>query len=445
MKSNIQKELSKKRKPLVIPPPKDPSELFFYDGVKYYFDSGKEFIPMDQKSVSRHLRKRGFVTREMVDDALCDIQTHRFINYAGSLAGRERGLHVSNGIKLLAMTSPSIVQPSIAPWPTIQAVIKGLLDDPDHGSIQTETFLSWLKIARESLVSGRRRPGQALALTGQRGCGKSLLIDIIELALGGRRSNPYAYFTGRTGFNADLAGAELLAVDDDAGSSDIRSRKTFAANIKSCLFSGTVRIEPKHRTGFTFDPVWRMVIALNDEPESLLILPPITEDITDKIHLLHCYKSSLPMPAYTLDEKEAFFAAIKSEMAGFAHWLDKYEIPENLREERCGVKFYHHPYILKILVELSPEGQLLSIIDAVHSDDALLLPWTGTAAELKLILCGHHATAKDASKLLEWTPAIGTYLARLEGNRVERLALKDGITRWKILSSGAVEQVLPLI
>ncbi|MFN7341982.1 MAG: primase-helicase family protein, partial [bacterium] len=140
-----------------------------------------------------------------------------------------------------------------------------------------------------------------LALAGRRGCGKSLLIDLIELILGQRRANPYAFFTGKTNFNADLAGAELLAVDDEAGSSDIRSRKNFAANIKSCLFSGKIRVEAKHRCAFTFAPVWRMVIALNDEPEALLILPPMTEDIKDKIHLFHCQQKPLPMPAHTLD------------------------------------------------------------------------------------------------------------------------------------------------
>ncbi|MFN9025226.1 MAG: hypothetical protein ACK5VX_03395 [Akkermansiaceae bacterium] len=36
-----------------------PALKFFYDGVKYYLDTENEFVPMDQQSVSRHLRKWG--------------------------------------------------------------------------------------------------------------------------------------------------------------------------------------------------------------------------------------------------------------------------------------------------------------------------------------------------------------------------------------------------
>jgi hypothetical protein len=225
-----------------------------------------------------------------METELCRIQTEGFIHFAGPLAGLPRGLHEMGGHKLLATAGPVIIPPRAGEWPTIRAVIRGLLGDDEAGDVQAQVFLAWLKFARESLVTGRRRPGQALALAGPRNCGKCLLIDILEAALGGRRANPYPYFTGRTNFNADIAGAELLAVDDEAGSTDIRARKALAASIKSNLFSGAVRIEGKHKTGFSFRPVWRMVFALNDEPEALLVLPPVAEDIGDKLTLLRCRK-----------------------------------------------------------------------------------------------------------------------------------------------------------
>lgn len=411
---------------------------FFYDGTRYYLDTGREFVPMDQKSVTRHLKGWQFVPIE-IDAAICRIQTDHHIHFAGPLAGHPRGIHTTGGAKLLATVSPEIIAPKAGPWPTLRAVINGLLDDPEAGQVQVETFLAWLKIARESLVSNRRRPGQAIAFAGPRGSGKSLLIDITEAALGGRRANPYPYFTGRTNFNADLAGAELLAVDDEAGSTDIRSRRTLAANIKACLFAGAVRIEGKNKTAFTFRPCWRMLIALNDEPEALLVLPPITEDIGDKITLFLCHKRPLPMPAHTLDEREAFFDKLREELPGMLAWLETWNIPAGLTEERCGVKAFHHPAILAALHELSPEGQLVGLIDTANAAGALPLPWTGTAAELKGILCHSAPIARDAEKLLgNYPAAAGTYLARLEGDRVERLTLKDGILRWRILPSGGV-------
>jgi hypothetical protein len=425
---------------LPSPEEQDQATAFFYDGVRYHLDTGREFVPMDQKSVSRHMAGWG-VKHGEIETALCRIQTDRHINYAGPLAGHPRGLHTAGGVKLLATCSPEVIEATEGPWGTLQAVIENLLGDPEAGTVQIETFMSWLKIARESLLTNRRRPGQALAFAGPRGCGKTLLIDILERALGGRRANPYPHFSGRTNFNADLAGAELLAVDDEAGSSNIRSRKALAASIKSCLFSGAVRIEGKHRCAFSFKPCWRMVMALNDEPEALLVLPPITEDIADKITLFRCHKRPLPMPAHTLDEREAFFATLRAELPGMLAWLEAWEIPAELREERCGVLAYHHPAILAGLLELSPEGQLAGMVDTAAAAGALPLPWVGTAAELKGILTACPQTARDAEKLLGgWAPATGTFLGRLEGNgRVERMTLRDGIQRWRILGSGAVD------
>lgn len=425
--------------PETEPETHDPVKRFFYDGSRYYLDTFREFVPMDQKSVSRHM-KGWTLDREETDVALCQIQTGQYINFAGPLAGHPRGLHNVGGSKLLATVSPVIIKAKAGPWETLRAVVEGLLDDPDTGNAQVETFLAWLKIARESLVTNRRRPGQAIALAGPRGSGKSLLIDITEAALGGRRANPYPYFTGRTNFNGDLAGAELLAVDDEAGSTDIRSRRALAANIKSCLFSGAVRIEGKNKTAFTFRPCWRMLLALNDEPEALLVLPPITEDIFDKITLFRCHKRPLPMAAHTLEEREAFFAKLLSELPGLLSWLESWEIPADITEERCGVRWFHHPAILAALHELSPEGQLLNLIDAANTGGQLPLPWIGTAAELKCILCHAVTIAREAEKLLgTWHAAAGSYLSRLEGERVKRLALRDGVQRWQILPSGSVD------
>ena len=45
------------------------------------------------------------------------------------------------------------------------------------------------------------------------------------------------------------------------------------------------------------------------------------------------------------------------------------------------------------------------------------------------------STARDAEKLLGgWHAAAGSYLARLEGDRVERLPMLNGVLRWRVLS-----------
>ena len=406
---------------------------FFYDGSRYFLDTHGQFVPMDFRSVERHLKAYG-LPKEDVAPIVNLIQCSQYVNFSGPLAGYQRGIYEMNGAKVLATNSPRVPAAVPGKWETLKAVIKGLLEDDTAGRVQIDTFMAWLKIARESLAVSRYRPGQVLALAGPRGCGKSLLIDIVEHALGGRRANPYPFFSGRTGFNADLAGAELLAVDDEAGSSDIRARKNLAANIKACLFSGSVRVEAKNKNAFSFRPVWRMMMALNDEPENLLVLPIISEDVADKITLLRCHKRELPMPAYTMEERDAFFAQLVKEIPAMLSALERWEVPEDLREQRCGVKAFHHPSILASRHELSPEGQLAQLIDAAAASGSLPLPWTGTAAALKSMLTASPTTARDAERLLGgWAAATGVYLARMEGGRVQRLPMLDGVLRWRVL------------
>lgn len=408
-------------------------KVFLYDGRTYHLDTGAQYVPMDQRSVTRHLKADGLSPDE-IELELNRIQESAYISYAGPLAGHQRGIHEASGRKLLATSSPVILRPMPGKWPTLCSVIEGLLgNDPVAGKTQVVVFFGWLKAARESLVSQKRRPGQAMVLAGTRGSGKSLLIDIVERALGGRRSNPYPHFSGRTAFNGDLAGAELLAVDDEAGSTDIRSRRHLAASIKSSLFSGAVRIEGKHRDGFTFRPCWRMVLACNDEPENLLVIPPLTEDIVDKITLFRCHRRPLPMPAHTLDEREKFFETLVAEMPAMLHWLDSWEIPSEFHDDRCGVAHYHHPDLVAALGELAPETALLGLVDMLVDSGNLVLPWTGTAAELRGILINEQSTRRDAERLLSWTQATGGYLGRLEGDRVEALTKRKGIQHWRIL------------
>jgi hypothetical protein len=440
---HVKSEMPPERKHETPPLPQAKSERksqkgeFYYDGKGFYRDNGTVFVPMNRESVHSYLEEKGYREKEQRNPVLNRIQDEHFVSYAGPIAGMQRGFYPSSTGNILVTQSPVVIQPSPGRWPILRRVIEGLLgDDPDAGNTQVNVFLAWIKVAREALKKGKRRPGQALALTGPRGSGKTLLIDILEQVLGGRRADPYAHFTGRTNFNGDLVGAELLVIDDESGSTDIRARRNLAASIKHNLFSGKVRIEAKYRTPATCSPFWRLVIACNNEPEALLVLPPLTEDIGDKITLFKCHKRPLPMPAFTQDDKEAFMAKIVSEIPAMLHFLETWEIPENLREDRCGVTFYHHPEILSNLAELAPETSLLNLIDTAAAAGGIALPWSGGSTLLRVLLSQCEATRRESEKLLGGANSTGVYLGRLEssGNRVRKGKLRDGLQQWEISS-----------
>jgi hypothetical protein len=303
--------------------------------------------------------------------------------------------------------------------------------------MQIDAFLGWMKTARKSMLEGVRRPGQALVLAGPVACGKTQLIkQIITPSMGGRDARPYKYLSGANTFNADLIGAEVLVIDDETAATRIEKRRALGDGIKNALFASSVRIEGKFKNAFDFDPLWRLVIAVNDEPDSLQVLPPLSSDLSDKLMLLKCQKAIEMGDA----EFHQWRLDIAGELPAFLHAVENFQIqPENI-DGRCGVKSFYHPDVVTAINELSPEHQLRGVINIAEAAGGISLPWEGTAAMLRAILTSPTATARnDADKLLgAYAVNCGRYLGRLIGKGVERLGIVDDNQIWRITRTGEI-------
>lgn len=397
---------------------------FFYDGKRFFMDNGQHYVPIQRTSLRSHLKQAGHLNP---DFTINKIEADFFVNYAGPVAGMMRGFYPQSTRNILVTCSPCIIEPSPGEWPTINAVISGLFAGTPE---QLNIFKGWVKFGYDALSKHVRRPGQAMVLSGPRNCGKSLLIDLVEVILGGRRAHPYQRFTGATDFNGQFAGAELLVIDDEAGTTDYRARVRLGAAIKSHLFGGSVEIHAKNATPVSLSPFWRLIIACNDEPDSLLVLPPLSEDLEDKLSLLKCERFNLPMPVETIEEREAFWSKLVSEVPAFLHHLRQWTVPEHLQERRCGVVAFHHPDLVAAVHALSPECQLLSLIDLSGID----LPFVGTSNELHQDLLSCSSVAQQVKQLLASNVACGRYLGRLakDGRRVFTAGIINGIQHWRV-------------
>ena len=306
------------------------------------------------------------------------------------------------------------------------------------GEINQEAyFFGWQKVTAEALRNGHRRPSQALVFAGPAGCGKSLVQNLTTVLLGGRCAKPYQFMTGGTGFNRDLFTAEHLMVEDEVPSAEYRSRRNFGTHIKGVTVNVTQRMHQKFRDALTLEPFWRLTISVNDEPENLMVLPPIDDSIADKIILLKGVKKPMPMPAATDAQKQRFWETLVAELPAFLFWLNEWQIPEELRDERYGIAAFHHPELLRAIDDLAPETRLLGLVD----DELFTLgpgsagPWTGTARQLeKKLVEADFASAREARRLLSFNTACGTYLARLERRFPARVGsrTKKGYRFWTI-------------
>jgi hypothetical protein len=351
------------------------------------------------------------------------------VNWSGALAGYKPGVYDICGTRILITSGPKIIRAARGPWPTIKDLLGQLLGD------QVEHVYGWLKSALRALHHGPPwRPGQALAIAGPAGCGKSLLQSMFTEILGGRVAKPYRYLSGETPFNGDLIAAEHLAIEDDAESTDLRTRRHFGSQLKGLIANSVTSFHPKGGQAMSLTPFWRVSITLNDEPENLMVLPPLDSGLKDKIFLLRAWMTTLPFANDNLTERTRYRQKLTEELPAFIHFLQTWRIPTKWKDQRYGVKAWQNAELLYELQTLQPEFRLLELIERLHVWHIDAQVWEGTAIELERELRDKDKRG-EVDRLITFNSAVGTYLGRLVKCFPERIMRKRGennTTIWQI-------------
>ena len=373
--------------------------------------------------IRRRLKEMGFRSKtepdeevSQVDRLLTALQHSNDVDYADSLAGYKTGIYMIKGKRILVRDSPTLIKPANGEWPHLAGIFERML-----GEEQKTYLFGWLKVAVEALYTSRFRVGQALVLAGPADCGKSLSQYLITLLLGGRPAMPHRYMTGLTRFNSELLGSEHLVIEDEEASTDIRARRNFGANVKLICANTDQSAHAKYRNAITLTPFWRLSISVNDEPENLMILPPIDKSLEDKFIILKAEKHAMPMDTVTDRERQVFINALKAELPHFLQFLFDFKIPTDLVSDRYGITHFHHPDILEAISAMAPETRLLEMIDARLFDSPAPGSWHGTANKLERELTSESSCVRrQAERLLTFHLACGTYLGRLQKRSPDR-------------------------
>lgn len=400
------------------------------DGIYFHAPDGKYWrevpsagwAPFSQDNTKMYLRGKGLSDKAAdkssvtpLEVELLRLQEERSVMYAGPLAGHKAGLHRFNTLQALVTSSPIIIEPGPGDFPVIRALLENMFADTPR---QLDFLLGWLKFGYEALRNATHRPGQVVAIAGEPNSGKSVLQKLVFTPLfGGRYVNPYRYMMGKTEFNLDLAGAEHLMIEDAASSTKIEHRRTFGAMAKQFTVNEGQSIHGKGVDAKSMNPLWRVSVTLNREPENLCVLPPLDDSLADKFGLLMAEKKPMPMPVGTLDQRKLFRDAVAGELPAFARWLLEWAPPADMADDRFGVVAFHHPEILAALNANAPEVKLLALIDA---DEHLLkdengkwvLDRTCSSEEVEQTLVEGRGRF-SAMRLFHWQGACGSYLGKL--------------------------------
>jgi hypothetical protein len=382
-----------------------------------------QYINVSPDMFRKHLRRWGFSTRaapdELIapaDDVMLDVQTIRDVDYSGPLAGYNAGIAACNGHRALVTKPPRRILAEPGAHPMIDQILEQMLclEDAD----QRAYFYGWLKMAEKSVRLSTPMPGQAVVFAGPRNAGKNFVQDLITAMLGGRVARPYRWIIGRTDFNSDLFEAEHLMIADEVPFQDLASRRVFGSKIKDISVNSVQTCHGKFVNAIHLMPCWRLTISLNNEDENLLMLPPLDASLKDKMMLFKVQQATMPMPCNSPLERASFWDAILKELPGFIDFLQNWEIPEELTDSRFGICAYHHPDIVKVVEDMSPERRLLELIEAtvlIGGD------FEGTLSELEARLLSDTIFGRQVGKLLSFPNALQTYMRRLRKARPDRI------------------------
>jgi hypothetical protein len=152
-------------------------------------------------------------------------------------------------------------------------------------------FFEWLRWGIKTLrydEPGTWKPGQVIVLIGPQDVGKSSAIVALEHLFTGRVADPTkSFISGGDSFNGELGRAELWAIDDPKWSSP-KDKENFAKGFKTAVANSKERIEDKFVSAVQLSIFKRVVMTINDDKDSMKVLPLMDESFLKKMIMLDC-------------------------------------------------------------------------------------------------------------------------------------------------------------
>jgi hypothetical protein len=426
----------------------------YYDNSKkdYWIDMPNGWLSVHEKNMQRHLIFLGLFPGKTdgghltcPESVILRIQREKRVDYAGSLAGWNKGLYPIHGKQVLVTESPKLLTPKEGDWDLVRACIESLFSlDPRQAIIWNAN----LKLFLESLTTQCFRPRPAQFLIGPPNCGKSFLQNRTTEIIGGRAANPWLYISGKTQFNRDLFGAEHLKVEDPNVSSN-SDRNDFSNMIKQLTVNEDQSCHGKFREAVTLNPRWFITISANNELHNLSVVPSLDESMMDKMNLFLCAAEAIPPEGYKDMPHADFLEKFRTQLPAYVwHLTNEFEIPKELESRRTGVAPYHHPELLNEIADQLPEIKLLDVIDA--NGLAKEVPWTGSANALvcKLAVSDFDRLDPVTRQFVDRPRSIPFLLSKLKTlrpNRVQKMKrTKSSRGDWIILppNKGAEDKVV---
>ena len=298
-----------------------------------------------------------------------------------------------------------------------------------YAGSQFAVLTAWMAHFYRSALAGYPTRGLALFLAGPPGSGKTFLTNAILKNVFGAVGEATKFLLREDQFNASIFSCPIWNVDDAAAGIDAKSHARFSSAVKACVANDEFTMRAMRREGVRMKWSGRLITTMNDDPDSIMMLPHGEGSMRDKYILLKTYATFDEFPNDEL---------VKAELPFFCSWLR--DMPDDttnvLVGGRFGVKPFHHPVLVEIARESSSTFSVYELVQTwaanwfvLHNDQE---QWTGNPTVLVSELAVDPFT-KDIARSLRLSPAsLGRALSKLISTQAKGISRAGGRSKGRV-------------
>lgn len=334
--------------------------LYFEAAANKYWrrDTNIGWQPLGKEDLKLHFRMHGIPEERPrgeptspMDRLLHQVQVTHAVGGTFPFHYKPEEIIVNNGQPFLNVSRVKLMQPDASrsgAWgdgfPSIAAYYEGFYDREN----QPEQFahgLAELMWFYQTAMAGDVQRGRVLIHAGPAGAGKTYQSNILSDILGGAE-DASRYLFGQDSFNGSLVSAPLWIVDDPVAVADKKTTQVFSQMLKTIAACDKIPVRGMYREMLRLPWLGRVLVNMNDDPESVRLLPSTEMNLMDKVALFLVqkpFKGRFPSNATIRSELPAFCTFL---MEG-REFLEAIE-PGLFDDPRWGVKRFHHPRLLAI-------------------------------------------------------------------------------------------------
>ena len=332
------------------------------------------------------------------------------------MPGWPTGITKWDGETFLVRRGLAPLTPKEGKWKELRTMIEtffGRHAEDSHYETQIHAFycLLRMKLLQMSSSNNDRGLGPMLVLMSEANTGKSFLMRLIALLLGGteRTVDPSKE---KNGWSDSCLSSPVIFYDEASREefdfSGGMNREKFAEFFKGMEYSSHAEIARRGYTARSWPAVWLWARALNTNSRAAILQTPIPSEnaMDDKLILARVYRAEMPFPDKEDPETRAKrLNLLKGQLPAFSHWLLT-EFPKEMNDDFLKApngKPYRnethpsiHPDVLEVLT--SSENDSAKSITVENYLKACPVEGLFTAGQL---LAGANRLASDMYSLPE--------------------------------------------